>query len=67
MYMEQGCGVLIGLLLILSIFVVCTGWILSVVWNWIMPEIWEGAPEMSVWMGCLVSFVINLLIRWFKN
>ena len=50
---ENGCfGIICVFILALAIlfgFSCLTAWVAMLLWNWVMPIIWESAPTMSFW------------------
>lgn len=50
---EIGCGAYIGLIILviaLAFGISCLyAWIGMLLWNWVMPIIWAGAPVMTFW------------------
>jgi hypothetical protein len=50
---EIGCGTLLVVvifLIALAVGISCLyAWIGMLLWNWVMPMIWAGAPVMTFW------------------
>lgn len=50
---DVGCGTYILIIIITIAFIVgvsfLQAWIGMLLWNWVMPIIWAGAPVMTFW------------------
>lgn len=66
-----GCGAwLLCIVLILAIAFGCLcfeAWIVMLLWNAVVPQIWAAAPELSFWTTVGLMLLCNLLFgRVFK-
>jgi hypothetical protein len=72
---EHGLGV--GCLAIVLVFILCAalifgvlcleGWILMLLWNWVVPVIWAGAPTLTYWVAVGVLTLLHLIGGCFKT
>lgn len=72
---EHGVG--IGCLAICLVFVICCaiifgvmcfeGWLLMLLWNWVVPAIWAGAPTLTYWVAVGAIALLNLIGGCFKT
>jgi hypothetical protein len=46
-----GIGVLLGVIVILAILALIAGILVMLVWNWVIPSIFVGAPLISFWQA----------------
>ena len=50
--------------LVLVLMAAVEGLIVSLLWNWIAPLFWSGAPILTIWQGFGLLLLINLLFSW---
>lgn len=53
----QGC---FTTALMVMIMVIITGWIVMLLWNWLMPDIF-GLKEISIWQAYGLTLLGNLM------
>ena len=41
-----------------------SGWIFSLLWNWLAPLFWGGAPELNLWQGTGIIAFLMLIAIW---
>ena len=47
-------GIIAGLFILL-------GWIFSLLWNFVMPQIFSNAPNINLWTGTAVVIIFKIL------
>ena len=57
---------IINLLVILACIgvIFLSGWIFSLLWNWLAPLFWAGAPELNLWHGMGIIAFLRFLVIW---
>ncbi len=53
-----GVALLLPLIALLS---AVNGWVLSVLWNWFIPVIFEGAPRLGIGAAMAVALIVRML------
>ena len=60
-----GCLLIVGIalaMILLTIGIIALeGLIVMLLWNWLVPLIFVGAPTISYWMALGVMFLCNLI------
>lgn len=54
--------VLIGLILVLIVLVIIEGWVVALLWNWLMPTIF-GLTTITTWQGVGILVLCNTLFK----
>ena len=57
---------LIGILIILGICSL-SGWIFMLLWNWLVPLFWAGAPILGFWQSLGVWVFLSIIAGLFKS
>jgi hypothetical protein len=45
-------------------FIFLAGWLVMMLWNWLMPELFTGAREISYWEAMGVLLLSKILFGW---
>ena len=59
--MDDGLGFSIFVLLVLFVLACIGGWIFMLLWNWIAPLFWIGAPVLTFWQGVGVVVLLKII------
>ena len=59
-----GCLAVFIIVLAFSAF---EAWIIMLLWNWIAPLFWAGAPILNFWQTWGILFLINLIVNMFRK
>lgn len=60
-YKEMGCGTcIVAIFVLIAIWFVC-GWLLSIIWNAIIPELWIDAPHINTLQMTGIIFIISFV------
>ena len=51
-----------GCLFIIFWILIC-GWIVMELWNWIMPNVFDGVHEIDIWQSYGLMLISTLLFR----
>lgn len=44
-----------------------SGWIVSLLWNWLAPLFWSSAPILTVWQAFGILLLLNIIVNIFKG
>ena len=44
-----------------------SGWIVSLLWNWLAPLFWSSAPILTVWQAFGILLLLNIIANIFKG
>ena len=60
-----GCLLIVGIILAVILFsvgaIALEGLVVMLLWNWLVPLIFVGAPTISYWMALGIMFLCHLL------
>lgn len=59
----EGC---FGVIFVIFFNIMVTGTIVMLLWNWIMPYIFN-LPKINIWMGWGITFLCSLLFKAFSS
>lgn len=45
------------------ILILLTGWLVMLLWNWLMPNIFNGVNEIDIWEAYGLTILSNLLFK----
>ncbi len=54
----------IGFGILAAAFIFAVGWVVMMLWNWLMPEIFTGANEISYWQAMGILLLSKILFGW---
>ncbi len=55
-------GCILGILAVIGLAAL-EGWIVSALWNWLVPMFWTNAPILGIWEAFGIMFLLNLIGR----
>ena len=44
-----------------------SGWIVSLLWNWLAPLFWSSAPILTVWQAFGILLLLDIIVNIFKG
>ena len=63
----MGCIIVIFTLLVLGAATLVEAWVLSLLWNWAMPAIFTGCPEISFLQMLAIMIILNIIGGCFRT
>lgn len=62
------CGGCLGILFLSICISAISAWIAMLLWNWLIPLFWAGAPILTFWQSWGIMFLLTLIgNRLFRN
>ncbi len=59
-----GCLIVIVLIILVGAL---EGFIFMLLWNWLMPLLWETAPIFNIWQAWGLLILFNIILLPLKN
>lgn len=63
----EGCASCLVFLIIYLIIVFVGGLVSQLLWNWLAPQFWEGAPILTYWQAVGVCALLSIIGGFFRR